>query len=165
MSIGGGGGSQSSASVSGPVGWKKLMHPFQKKAFRVTGPQMIERGQEALAGIGLTPAQREAQFGSLMDSISSNIGGQLSSLKARAAGQNLTGGALEESRQGIYSGGLNTLATGLRGIEELNMQQAQQKLADFLGWLTWHPPQGQQTISSSTGKNWNAQAALPGSGG
>jgi hypothetical protein len=154
----GGGGSKSS-SKSEPVTYRELMHPAQIKALGQTGGAFTARGMEGLGGIGLTPQQREGQMGRLSDLVSSRTGAQTIGLNRRAAGQGLTGGALEEARAGIDAGGLSQLATGLRGIEDMNMQLAQQKIGDLLGWMMRPLAQGQRSESSSlqgSGGFWGA---------
>jgi hypothetical protein len=145
-----------SQSKSEPVTYRELMHPAQIRALGQTGPLFTARGMEGLGGIGLTPQQREGQMGRLSDLVSSRTGAHTMGLNRRAARQGLTGGALEEARAGISAGGLSQMAMGLRGIEDMNMQLAQQKIADLLGWMMRPLAQGQRSES----KGW--QAAISG---
>jgi hypothetical protein len=152
-----GGGKSSSSSETTPVTWQTLMHPAQKKALAKSAPILTARGMEGFGGQGITPQQREAQVGRLMDSLNANIGTQLSGLNRRAGVQGLTGGALEEARSGIAGSAGPAIVGGLRGIEDMNQQMAQQKIADFLGWMMWQPPHSQQSKSESSA--WQAQGS------
>jgi hypothetical protein len=155
-----GGGKNKSESRSTPVTWKALMTPWQKESMEKAAPTMFAKGMEGFMGKGLSDQQRATYKGSLMGNLRSLGGSQLSSLMGRAGGQGLTGGALEESKQGIGTGLASGLSRGLTALEDLNMQEANQKVANFLSWLTWNPPSSMKSTSSSSG--WNADLSLPG---
>jgi hypothetical protein len=154
-----GGGKSKSDQRSDPVTWQKMMTPWQKESMEKMAPAMHLSGAQGFAGEGITDKQRDTMKTTLMGSLSNMGGAQKMALAKRGAaqGSGMTGGVLEEARAGIGAGAMAGLGKGLMAIEDMNLQQANQKVANFLSWLTWHPPQSMKSEGKS--RAWNAQTS------
>lgn len=144
--MGFGGGKSSSSSK--PVTWQNIMTPYQISAMKEISPGLTEAGMQGLQGYGLSPQERARQTSMMSGGIADYAGGQRSALRDRSATLGQRGGVVSGAHENIDAAKIMAFGQGLRSIEDMNQQLAQQKLTNLLSFVTWHPPTAQESKSS-----------------
>ena len=143
-----GGGHQSGSSE--PVTWQKLMTPWQKTAMAGMAPGLTSAGIQGIQGFGLSPQERSRMKAGVAGDISDMAGGMRRGVDERAAGLGQVGGVVSGAHKNIDAARIMAYGEGLKGIEDMNQQLAQQKVANLLSFVTWNAPVAQKSESSGT---------------
>lgn len=144
-------GHSSQQSKSEPVTWQKLLHPTQKAAVAAAGPLIEKYGMQGLQGFGISPEERSRQREMLSGNLADYAGGMREGVRMRAGELGQRGGVVEGGMKNIDAAKLMSYAEGLRSIEDMNQQLAQQKVANLLSFITWNPPVATQSSASGGG--------------
>lgn len=144
MSIGGG----KSKSKSNPVTWKEIMTPYQKEAMKGMSPYLQQAGIQALQGFGLSPEERTRQKAMLSGDLAEFAGGMRQNVRDRSSALDQRGGVVSGAQNNIDAAKVMAYGQGLRNIEDMNQQLAQQKIANLLSFVTWNPPVAMKSKSS-----------------
>ena len=141
-------GSKSKTNV---VTWEKLMTPWQKQGMKAMAPGLTEAGLQGLQGFGMSPQERGRQKAGLAGDISDMAGGMRRGVDERAAGLDQRGGVVSGAHKNIDAARIMAYGEGLKGIEDMNQQLAQQKVANLLSFVTWNAPAAQESKTTSWG--------------
>ncbi len=146
MSFGGGKSNQ----ITEPVTWEELMTPQQQFGQMVMAPGLIQEGVRGIGGHGLSPDERTRQKTMLAGDIGDYAAGMKRSVEGRAADLGQRGGVVSGMGGNIDAAKIFAFGEGLRSIEDMNQQLAQQKTANLLSFVTWNPPVSQRSEGSSS---------------
>lgn len=145
MGFGGGKSSQSSE----PVTWRNIMTPYQIQGMKEMSPLLTEAGVQGLQGFGLSESERNRQKSYLSGDLADYAGGMRRGITDRSATLGQRGGVVEGAHKNIDAAKIMSFGQGLRDIEDMNQQLAQQKIANLLSFVTWNPPTAQKSEGSS----------------
>ena len=143
MSFGKGG------SKSKVVTWKDILTPWQQSGQEQMAPFLTQAGIQGIQGIGISPQERARQTSMLSGSIADYASGLRRAAQDRASSLGQYGGVVSSPLKNIDASKIMAYGQGLRSIEDMNQQLAQQKVANMLSFLTWSPPTATESKSSN----------------